>query len=305
MVAALWRFWMVRGLLEVGRPRFERALSRCPSDEEHAEALVLALNVAGNMAYADANYSASIRHHERSLSIARRLKDASSISASLNNLGLSYMRTGEFTRARACCEDALGVSRLAKDQGMVGLLLGTLGLIAIAEASYDLAIQLLQDCVAEFRAVGNRQAVANNLRHLCRALVKKGDVAAASQCAVEAIGLARELDARPILFGTLTAVAEIAIARSQFEEAAIILTAPNSLLVSLGSSSSPGDAALRAELGVIIEQYLDEASIRVTRQRGEAMNLDDLLTTALDLLDPKLGKHESERAPTVRRMPSP
>lgn len=247
LITALWRFWATKGLIAVGIPRLERALERCTQDQcnPSASALADALNVAGNIAYSNGDFVASITHHERALSLHRSQTNARGIAMVLNNLGLAYTRLSEYGRARACYVEAIAISSANDFDDMQAFNLGSLALTAAAEGSAAEAIPHFRSCIELFRKLGNRHGVANNLRHLALTLSDNGGHdEEVFRLMLEALDEATALEALPIQMGILESIAIVLLNEDRMDDAATLHHRVNGLRQEHGIAYGTGDRDL-------------------------------------------------------------
>lgn len=268
-VSSLWRFWSVQGLINVGRPRLEHALSLVEADNQNdvKSALADALNAAGNMAYSSGDYAASKQHHERSLALRREAQDWRGIATSLNNLGLGSLRTEEFQAGKRFCEEGLAVCATAGSElnDLTGLLTGTLGLLAVGEAEYDQAVVYFTQACDIFKGQQNAYALANNERHLGVALWNLGQRREARAALTVALDSAEGLNAGPLMLSILLTIATFAVP-TEPEASRALLDGIRDARSASSTSYAPGDAhietQLQTELKSVRSSQLDPARLK-------------------------------------------
>src|SRR5207253_8893529 len=123
--AALWRCWETRGHLREGLRWLEAAL--VVGDAAPADARAGALNGAGNLAWALADYDRAEVLHRLALQLRRAAGDSGGVAGSLANLGNIAKERGKYAAARSLYEESLPLYREVGDARGVAYTLGNLG----------------------------------------------------------------------------------------------------------------------------------------------------------------------------------
>jgi predicted ATPase/class 3 adenylate cyclase len=92
MVAALWRFWQMRGYLAEGLERARAALRLARADE-FPECRARALDAAGGLAYWTGDGTLARSYYEQSLELQRELGNRAGEAWALYSLGFTYLYT--------------------------------------------------------------------------------------------------------------------------------------------------------------------------------------------------------------------
>jgi tetratricopeptide (TPR) repeat protein len=231
IVAALWRFWWMRGHLAEGRSWLERALSEADGlpPAVHAQAL----SGAGILAESQGDYELATAFHEQALRLWRELGDQFGIASSLTNLGIIADALGDNDRATdlhtqalmlwRALDDALGTAgslnelgsmainrgdykaaedlltqslHLTRGSGEVyalGTVLETLGVLAFHMEDYDRADSLYQESMDLWRELDDSRMIAHSLANLGEAKHHRGDLLGAEALYLESLSIFREL----------------------------------------------------------------------------------------------------------------
>jgi predicted ATPase len=105
-VAALWRFWQIRGYLLEGLAR-AKAVVALPGTEAFPAAHLAGLEALGGLAWWVADYETCRASYEQALEIRRTIGDPAGIAQALYNLSFPLMfGSNEYPRARAMLEEA-------------------------------------------------------------------------------------------------------------------------------------------------------------------------------------------------------
>ncbi|MBX7131303.1 MAG: AAA family ATPase [Fimbriimonadaceae bacterium] len=251
MVASLWRFWSIAGLLNVGRPRLEKLLLQCESSPIDGELMAQANNIAGNLAYSAGDYQKARLSHERALLHYRQEFQAVGLVSALNNIALASLRLGQLEVARHSAKEAVVT---AEEQGLADLAataLGTLGLVEYTSKDYASAAVHLESAAEKFRALGNAYAAGNNLRHLSRARFALGDRSYV-RLIFESLKLAQSLDSQALMLSILMVLVDMCLTLSHPEAASTIFATVQSVRKANAVSYVPGDATLEAEVAHLV-----------------------------------------------------
>jgi len=105
MVGALWRYWLLDGLLHEGAAWVERAFAM-PGAERPTPGRLQAVAAAGSIAYWRGQPLESLRLYEEEAELAARLDDPRMAADASFNLSAAYGVNGDLERSRAASVDA-------------------------------------------------------------------------------------------------------------------------------------------------------------------------------------------------------
>lgn len=251
MVASLWRFWSIAGLLNVGRSRLEKLLTLCESSPVDSELMAQANNIAGNLAYSAGDYQRARLSHERAVRHYRQEFQAVGLVSALNNIALASLRLEQFEAARHSAKEAVAT---AEEHGLPDLnatALGTLGLVDFYSKDFASAAVHLESAADRFRSLGNVYATANNLRHLSRARFALGDPSYVPLI-FESLVLAQSLDSQALMLSILMVLVDMCVKSSHTEAASTIFATVQSVRKANAVSYVAGDATLEAEVARLV-----------------------------------------------------
>ncbi len=219
MVAALRRYWALRGFSSEGR-RWAEALLAQAFDPVLAHARARALLCAGDLAHRQGAYieakilcrqglalMESLREEQgiafalalvgkitvdqgyyeqaedllqQSLARFRRLQETQGIAFALNILGGAFMYQGKTLEAIAAYEEALALERQHGDLEHIARTVGNLG-IMILNADRRRALPLLEESLRLAERIGVRAVVATNFSNLGHDAFEHGEFAKAAE----------------------------------------------------------------------------------------------------------------------------
>ena len=195
LCGALQRFWITHGHFSEAREYCVRALgkersrARTPEREK-------ALNVAGVLAYCQADYPAATALYEESLGIAVELGDRQGIAEALNNLGNVALDQGDLSTARVQHEESLAIRRELGDPRVIARSLHNLGTVAHEQGDYPAAMALYEESLAFVQDAGDRAGIASTLGNLGNVALDQGDYPTARERHEASLAILRELDDR-------------------------------------------------------------------------------------------------------------
>jgi predicted ATPase/class 3 adenylate cyclase len=162
LIAALWRFWQMRGHLSEGRERAEQALQMtAPTLDPALRARGLA--AAGSLAYWQADWPAARSHYEGALEVERGRGDESGIAEALYNLSFAHsVPRDDLERGWDLAEESLAMYRRLDDRAGIAKTLWALGTFADAfdEPRTEQALAYYGEATEHFEALGNRPMLA-------------------------------------------------------------------------------------------------------------------------------------------------
>jgi predicted ATPase/DNA-binding CsgD family transcriptional regulator len=298
LVAALGRFWAVRGHLSEGQEWLERALSRWTGGRAPARAG--ALSAAGHLAYIRSEYERAVLLHDQSLQLQRALGDHAGVALSLHNLGRVAHYRREYERAAALYDESLAIRRELGDMRGVALSLNSAAVLARDRGDDARARVLYEESLALFRELGDTWGVGLLLNNLARVERDQQNWERTAELCSESLALFQDLGDRHGIAWVLSNLAIVAQRRGALEESGQLHGAAEGLRQSLGSSSlslSPGErvnyeaavASTRARLG---EEAFGQATAA-----GLAMSLEQVVEVALKSLAPAESGHARQAPP--------
>ena len=337
LAGALRRFWLVHGHFGEGQAWLDQAVARAHQVQPVVQAKVLlgggalawvrgaydratnllqmsvevarvageatamadALNELGNIAGVRGDLAASRMHHEAALALRRESGDQAGVARSLVNLGAVAYSQGDPSRAEMLCRESLTAARRAGDTRTVADVLTGLGSLASDRGELDAAQAWLEEALQLRRDLHDPGGMAQVISNLGDTALLQGDLHRAATFYAEALELARDLgDARLTAYG-LVNVARAAAEQKQAWRAARLLAASNVLCDTVGirwgvpqqRDYDHGLAAARTALG--------ESSFAAAWAEGRALSLDQAVTEALTMQEPK----PSTEVRTRRRLP--
>jgi predicted ATPase/DNA-binding SARP family transcriptional activator len=162
LIAALWQFWVLRGMVSEGRYWVAALLASADlPDDARAEALMISF---GLMIRPDDYTGAAAREMvERSVALYRALGESEAIGQALRMLGIQAFMAGDLERAETAVAESLARARATGDLAGEGLSLHGLSVIAWARGAYPEASAHMEAALALFRAVEGRPRVTNVL----------------------------------------------------------------------------------------------------------------------------------------------
>ena len=216
---ALWRFWQMRGHLAEGRQRTERILA-VPGAEDHRDAHLRALEAAGGITYWQGDITATERHYQQRLRVARSTGDPVAVANALYDLSFVHIlseRTQEV--GVALLNEALASFRAAGDRAGVAKTLWAIATTYFNRQDWAKAVEILDEVVHTFRELDNRFGLAWALHSLGVGKIRLGDMGEARAALAEGLELFRAAGdvSGVVLF--FYDFAELAAARHQEERA--------------------------------------------------------------------------------------
>ena len=246
-VAALWRFWWMRGHLTEGRGWLERALTN--AENLRSDVLAQALSGAGILAESQGDYEQAITLHEKALALWRQLGNRLGIASSLTNLGIVADSFGDYDRATDFHTQALTIWREVGDDVGMASSLNELGTLATNRGDYEVAEDLLNQSLALCRKSGDASAIGSVLESLGILSFYREDFERAVRFHEEGLTVWRELHDARMIAPTLVNLGEAVQYQGGLEEAEASYQEALSLFRELGDKG--GTAFALAHLGKV------------------------------------------------------
>jgi tetratricopeptide (TPR) repeat protein len=173
-------------------------------------------------------------------------------------------------------EESLAISREIGDRWSAAAALNNLGGLALAQQYYDQAADFLGDSLALFREIGDRGAIAQTLTNLGHVAFALDDPPLATARYHEALQLAKDMGAVPLILEIIAGVARLRAKAQQVESALELIG------LALSHPGTNNDAKAVAEpLLTELRAKLPADAVEKALERGKAGDLDGIVAAVL------------------------
>jgi predicted ATPase/DNA-binding NarL/FixJ family response regulator/DNA-binding XRE family transcriptional regulator len=200
LAAALWRWWLSRGRVGVGRAWLGRFLDG--TGRRRDELTGRALCSAAVLAAENGDYAAAVRQAELALGIFEPLDAAERTALAATVLGSAQRYLGDRAAARRSFQRAADLRGVLGDRRGVSVAMNNMALLAMDDGDLARARELFEQTLVIKRQLGQQQSIAIGLANLADVLIRIGQWDAASRAIGEAAELAVTVG-NPQLIGTL------------------------------------------------------------------------------------------------------
>lgn len=271
LVAALWRFWQMRGHLPEARQRAELALSIGGDPDLDRARCLMAL---GGISYWQGEWSQPLEPYSEALAIFSEHGDDRDVADAMYNLAFPVGFSGDFDRAERLLEDALRLFEGVGDRVGVGRAYWGLGNLAMYQSDWTREIALMAKAIdhletedapfdlgwAHFLTAFGHQAEGDDpaaRKHLMAALDIFADVSDMSAMTLILEGLALN----ELRDGRETRAAKLAGASQRIKQdtGVAITEVPVNQYQDLETLLREGDASIQASYSEGAELILSEA----------------------------------------------
>jgi predicted ATPase/transcriptional regulator with XRE-family HTH domain len=234
--AALWRFWMARGLWSEGWAHLAELLPETPADALPRTAVwAKVLQGRAVLAFYLGDHATASQLFEHTLARFRELRDQSGIAWTLIYYGWQINDDGDPLAARPLLEEGLAICRELGDRQGIGWTLGCLGLGALYLGEHMAARAMLEEGLAMCRAAADRWSTAWTLHLLGMVLGQLGDTMAGIALQQESREISRALGDRRNMAYTLMAQGYLTIDLGEYAEAHHLLAEALRLQYEIGA----------------------------------------------------------------------
>ena len=279
LTCRLGLFWRQRCHFREGRLWVEQALAACPDVENDLRAT--ALNLGGNLAYAQDDNARALTLYEEALALRRTLADQAQIANALSNVGNVALANGDYGRARSLYEEGLTIMRELGNIRDCAINLNNLGVLAGLEGDHALAFSLYEECWRMWREIGDPWHTAGAISNLGRAAGDLGDLARAWDWFRQSLRIRRDLGDRKGIVLTLHSLGNLLHRQGDDKRAACILGAATALGAEIGVGPPARDQAEHDRMIASIRQTLGEETFTRSWAIGRAMTYERAINYAL------------------------
>ncbi len=280
LAGTLGMLWDIHGPVSEGTYWLERALARASAAATPVR--VKALEWAGLLARAQADYARAVALEEEGLAAARAIGDGRLIADGLHSLGQVEVSQGNYDRAEAAFTEALALYREC-DRSRATFAMVNLGIVAAQQGDAARAYDWLLSGLAEHRARNNTWGAGFALRALGDLAREEGDDARAAECFRECITLWREHGfLRGIAYG-LVGLASVTGNAGQTHRVARLLGAVEKLREEAGLALWATERAAYERTLAGVGRLLGEVAFAAARGEGRRLSLQQAIDEAFAL----------------------
>jgi non-specific serine/threonine protein kinase len=276
---ALYRFWITKQRFADGAIWFDRVLAAPDGDELLRGKASL---YGGFMPFWMGDDERAAELFGKALESGRRLEDAPLTSQALGGLARVALRT-DVAEGRRLASEALAVSDAAHDEPGRSNALHLLGVGAQIAGDLLEAREWMTQRLALVRGTGNQFLIASEACNLSMVERQLGKLGAAEALAREALEIeARTGDQFTTPFA-ISGLASIATERGQFDRAATLVGAAESIMDAQGMAWPPDERPHYERLLATLPEVMGSDAFEQTRSRGRAMAVRAAVEFALGL----------------------
>ncbi|HEX6474516.1 MAG TPA: hypothetical protein VF114_05455, partial [Candidatus Limnocylindria bacterium] len=277
LLAAMWRYWQMRGYLPEGHDRAAHILKLTGAP---AEVKQRAYDAAGGIAYWQGDMPAARVWYEKEQAIAQERGDEAGVAEAIYNESFTYSLTpDEADKATTLAEDALARFRRLGDRAGEGKALwGVVNSYVFAD-DVGPAMELVEESLAISRELGDRFQLGWAL--FTRGLIRNraGDPAGALRSYEEALATFRETEDMTGYALVLDGIAAVYWAQGDRERAMMIAGAAAEITVVQGM----GLAEINRQTSQFYpEEMLTQRDLSEAYARGRRLTIEEALAMALD-----------------------
>jgi non-specific serine/threonine protein kinase len=293
---ALYAFWITKQRFEDGAVWFDRVLALPAGDESLRGTAFIG---AGFMAYwkgADAQASAA---YTSALEIARRLGDQSMVSRALGGLSRVALRS-DVAEGRKLAAEALTISESARDNAGRSNAMHLLGVGAQIAGDLIEAREWMSKRLALVREMKNEALISSEASNLSMVERQLGNLDAAERLVREALEIAERRGDEFMKPFALSGLAAIARDRRQFDRAATLVGAAETMMETRDAAWPPDERPHYERTVSDLTTAMGPAAFGKRREAGRAMSSSSAVRFALEKSDVKVG--EVIAAPEFRQL---
>ena len=190
IVAALWRFWDIRGHVSEARRWLADTLSN-EFDDGPLKAKVM--RAAGSLAEAQGSFDEARRLVESALGLFRRYDDQRHVVLCLIGLAAIARMQGQLENSRAFSEQAVELARQRQDDWGLGRALVSLGEVAVEASNVVEARTLYEEALALEHSAEDERGILLVTTNLGELELHSGDYRRAKSYLLEAVSIAEEV----------------------------------------------------------------------------------------------------------------
>lgn len=278
LTIAMYRYWITQQAFAEGAEWFDRVLEAGGGDVRRRGS---AHNLAGFMPFWMGDDDAAAAHFGRGLEIGREFEDGPMISQALGGLARVALRT-DVVEGRRLAAEALAVSEAANDEAGRSNALHLLGVGAQIAGDLGEARDWMTQRLAVVRGSGNELLVASEAANLSMVERQLGHLDEAEALDREALEICVRIGDQFTRPFAISGLAAIATERSQYERAATLVGAAESIMEAQAMAWPPDERPHYERMLAVLPEAMGEAAFEQARSAGRALSADQLIAYALE-----------------------
>jgi tetratricopeptide (TPR) repeat protein len=267
LASALADLLRTTGRVGIGRKWLDRALTAAGTDDRLK---AVALYENGLLAFWQGADEEACSLHGRSLELARRLGDRTTVTLALCGLARVALRE-DLDWARTLCEEALGTVQDTDDTIGRSNALHVLGVAAQMRGDLQQARDLMTQRIELAHKLGDFATIGAESSNLSMVERQLGNLARAEQLAREALQIAEQRGDQWAIPYSLNGLAAVAVETGEFERAATLLGAAAALQYQQGNAWPPDEAPHFQRSRAAAAEALDRDQFERARSAGQQM----------------------------------
>ena len=279
LATAMRYFWRVRGYVEEGRRRLERAVELAPTVDDELRARTL--GEAGVMAFAGADHERSRELWLEALPLFERLGSTREVARARMELGANWHAEGELPRALEYYETSRALLADVDDPNAMGVVLANLGSVYEGLGDLDGAVRATTEALELAVRIGDEDGYAISSLNLATYDLARGDVTAAAEHARAAIDKAVRLAYREVLAYALGIAARVALETGRAEDAGVLGGAFLELFAAIGTEPQRAEAQRHA---ATLEEVARVTDVDAAVRRGRELTIEEATDVARGVL---------------------
>jgi len=281
LVAALWRFWHLRGHLTAGR-RWALGVLALPSASLRTTDRARALWSAGGLAYWQTDPPAVRTTTEEALAIARELGNREVLAEATYHAAFWHVLAGDPGGTAAILGKAVPMFQEAGNRRGVADSLFALSIMDRLAGDITNARPKAEEALRIHRELGDTFGMTGSLFALGRVAAEMGDLDTARSLFLESLELCRRMGDRTSIAIALDNLADIGIKRGHYLTAMRIVGASAALKDAVGGEAPPAMLHL-PDPREAASHHLTEQEIQEAWEEGRVMTLGQALAYAREM----------------------
>ncbi|WP_338556434.1 tetratricopeptide repeat protein [Paenibacillus sp. KS-LC4] len=284
MVSNLYWFWLHEGRLKEGLLWLDRFLG----SEAHERGVpcadtAKALHGRGVILFILGNVENAMVEAERTVDLARALKESSLLATSLRLLAFLHIKQKRLEEAESLVQQSVDIARSRGELWNLASSLHAYGKLKLEQKNYLAASVLLNESVYFFETVQDQWEVCGPYESLGYSALKLGQTADSIEWFKKCISASQIYRGDWVLSRSIEGLAIALWAKKAYSEAAILLGAAEKGRQSLGGEAMPNFPAEHAEAIIDLQQVFAGQELHELWSKGREMTRSQALAYSLDI----------------------